>query len=303
MEDVKHRNPRLVYCSLSGFGQTGPYRDRPALDPIIQAVTGVMSVTGEAEREPIMVGAPLADVIAGMFAAYTITCALRVVKRDGVGQYIDLSMQDAMLAAVGTRMGETLQAGISPGRLGNENPLRVPANTYETKDGRWLAVMVHGDAQWLPFCRSLHREEWIDYPDFRTMALRLQNRKKVNEVVAQRFAEHPAQYWMPLLEGERIPYALVRLRAGARRSQVKKHQGYPRIGSSGFRAHQYRGSAVDHVGHARRDVAAAHARAAHRGSAHRMARVSAARVGAAYQPHSKPTTRRGQPARFRQSDC
>ncbi len=208
-EDVKGLNPRLVYCSLSGFGQTGPYRDRLALDPIIQAVTGVMSVTGEADREPIMVGAPLADVISGMFAAYTIMAALHVVKRDGCGQYIDLSMQDAMLAALGVRMGETLQAGISPGRLGNENPLRVPANTYETKDGLWLAIMVHGEGQWVPFCRAMEREEWPDDPRFRTMALRVENRKEVNEAVTRRFAEHPAEYWMQRFEAERIPYALV----------------------------------------------------------------------------------------------
>jgi crotonobetainyl-CoA:carnitine CoA-transferase CaiB-like acyl-CoA transferase len=224
-EDVKHLNSRLIYCSLSGFGQTGPSRHRPALDPIIQAVTGVMSVTGEAEREPIMVGAPLADVIAGMFAAYTITCALHVVKRDGVGQHIDLSMQDAMMAALGTRMGETLQAGISPGRLGNENPLRVPANTYETADGLWLAIMVHGDPQWAPFCRSLKREEWIDHPHFRTMAGRMQNRSEVNAVIAQRFAEHPAEYWMPLLEAERIPYALVNDYAQALADPQVAHRG------------------------------------------------------------------------------
>lgn len=208
-EDVRGLNPRLIYCSLSGFGQTGPYRHRLALDPIIQAVTGVMSVTGEADGEPIMVGAPLADVISGMFAAYTIMAALHVVKRDGCGQYVDLSMQDAMLAALGVRMGETLQAGISPGRLGNENPLRVPANTYETADGLWLAIMVQNENQWAPFCRAMEHEEWIDDPRFRNMALRVKHRKEVNELVARRFAEQPTSYWMQRLEAERIPYALV----------------------------------------------------------------------------------------------
>lgn len=208
-EDVNKLNFRLVYCSLSGFGQSGPYRDRLALDPIIQAVTGLMSVTGEAEREPIMVGAPLADVISGMFAAYSIVSALRVVRRDGCGQHIDLSMQDAMLAALGVRMGETLQAGIAPGRLGNENPLRVPANTYETKDGLWLAMMVHSQDQWAPFCRALEREEWINNPRFHSVALRVKNRGQVNEVVAQRFAEQPAAFWMRRLEAERIPFAPV----------------------------------------------------------------------------------------------
>lgn len=224
-EDVKGLNPRLVYCSLSGFGQSGPYRNRLALDPIVQAVTGVMSVTGEPEREPIMVGAPLADVIAGMFGAYAIVSALHVVKRDGVGQYIDLSMQDAMLAALGVRMGETLQAGIAPGRLGNENPLRAPANTYETADGLWLAIMVQHEGQWAPFCRAMEREEWIDDARFRTMASRVRNRKEINEAVARRFAEQPCEYWVRRLEAERIPYALVNDYAQALADPQVVHRG------------------------------------------------------------------------------
>ncbi|OGA49220.1 MAG: hypothetical protein A3F74_09170 [Betaproteobacteria bacterium RIFCSPLOWO2_12_FULL_62_58] len=227
-EDVNKLNPRLVYCSLSGFGQTGPYRNRLALDPIIQAVTGVMSVTGEPDREPIMVGAPLADVIAGMFAACAIVSALHVVKRDGVGQYIDLSMQDAMLAALGVRMGETLQAGISPGRLGNENPLRVPANTYETADGLWLAIMVQNENQWAPFCRAMEHEEWIDDPRFRNMALRVKHRKEVNKLVARRLAEQPAEDWMQRFEAERIPYALVNDYAQALADPQVAHRGLVR---------------------------------------------------------------------------
>ncbi len=227
-EDVNRLNPRLVYCSLSGFGQTGPYRNRLALDPIIQAVTGVMSVTGEPGREPIMVGAPLADVIAGMFAACAVVSALHVVKRDGIGQCIDLSMQDAMLAALGTRMGETLQAGISPGRLGNENPLRVPANTYETADGLWLAIMVQHEGQWAPFCRALGREQWIEDPRFRTMALRVNHRKEVNRLVARRLGEQPAEHWMQRFEAERIPYALVNDYAQALADPQVAHRGLVR---------------------------------------------------------------------------
>lgn len=203
------RNARLVYCALSGFGQTGPYRSRPALDPIIQAVTGIMSVTGEADRGPIMAGAPLADVIAGMFAAYAIVNALRLVTPDGGGQYIDLSMQDALLAAVGTRMGETLQAGIAPGRLGNGNPLRVPANTYPTADGRHIALMVHDQEQWLPFCRALGIEAWLHDERFRTMPLRVANRKAMDAAVAQQLALHDAGVWHERFETHGIPHALV----------------------------------------------------------------------------------------------
>lgn len=208
-EAVRESNPRLIYCSLSGFGQTGPYRNRLALDPVIQAVSGIMSVTGFPDGEPTMVGAPLADVIAGMFAAYCIVNALRLVTESAGGQYIDLSMQDALLASVGTRMGETLQAGIAPPRLGNENPLRVPANTYRTADRLYIAMMVHDQSQWKPFCQALGAEDWIEHPRFRTMPLRVQNRAEMNAIVARRFAEHDAQHWAAKLEEYRIPYALV----------------------------------------------------------------------------------------------
>jgi crotonobetainyl-CoA:carnitine CoA-transferase CaiB-like acyl-CoA transferase len=206
---VRARNPRLVYCSLSGFGQSGPYRNRPALDPIIQAVTGIMSVTGHADGEPTMIGAPVADVIAGMFAAYAIVNALRLVTADGGGQYIDLSMQDAMLASIGTRMGEPLQAGIAPGRLGNGNPLRVPADTFRCLDGRYIAIMVHDESQWAPFCTALQHTEWIDDPRFRTMALRVQNRAAVDAAVAAVIAQHDSAYWQTCFENCSLPCALV----------------------------------------------------------------------------------------------
>ena len=222
---VHPRNPRLVYCSLSGFGQTGPYRNRLALDPIIQAVSGIMSVTGFPDGEPTMVGAPLADVIAGMYAAFAIVNALRLVTDSGGGQYIDLSMQDALLASIGTRMGETLQAGISPTRLGNENPLRVPANTYRAADDLYIAVMVHDQEQWRPFCEALSAGEWFEDPRFRTMPLRVQNRREMNELVARRFAEHDSQYWLDRLETFRIPCALVNDYGEALRDPQVAHRG------------------------------------------------------------------------------
>ena len=221
-------NPRLVYCSLSGFGQTGPYRSRLALDPIIQAVSGMMSVTGFPDGEPTMVGAPIADVIAGMFSAYAIVNALRLVTPVGGGQYIDVSMQDALLASVGTRMGETLQAGIAPSRLGNENPMRVPANTYRTADGVYLAVMVLDQAQWKPFCEALERDEWIDDPRFRTMTDRLQRRTEMNALVARRFADHDAAHWTRRLEEYRLPFAPVNDYALALADPQVEHRGLVR---------------------------------------------------------------------------
>ena len=224
--EVAHRlNPKLVYCSLSGFGQTGPQRSRLALDSIIQAVTGIMSVTGFPEADPVMVGAPLADVISGMFAAYTIVSALRLVTDQGGGQYIDLSMQDALLAAAGTRMGETLQAGIAPPRLGNENPLRVPANTYRTADDRYIAVMVHDQEQWKTFCEAMDKAEWLEDGHFATMALRLEHRKEMNKVVAERIALKDSAHWAVRLTEYRIPYALVNDYIQALEDPQVKHRG------------------------------------------------------------------------------
>lgn len=105
-QSLHRMNPRLVYCSISGFGQTGPYSDRLAMDIVIQAISGVMSVTGEEGGRPVQIGAPLADVISGMFAAYAVVGALHSVKQDGKGRYIDLSMQAAMIATLGPRMGQ-----------------------------------------------------------------------------------------------------------------------------------------------------------------------------------------------------
>ena len=224
--EAAHRlNPKLVYCSLSGFGQTGPHRNRLALDSIIQAVTGVMSVTGFPDADPVMVGAPLADVISGMFAAYTIVSALRLVTGEGGGQFIDLSMQDALLAAAGTRMGETLQAGIAPPRLGNENPLRVPANTYRTADDRYIAVMVHDQGQWKPFCEAMDELEWLDDPRFATMALRLEHRNTMDELVARRIARMDSAHWAERLTKYRIPYALVNDYIQALEDTQVKHRG------------------------------------------------------------------------------
>jgi crotonobetainyl-CoA:carnitine CoA-transferase CaiB-like acyl-CoA transferase len=207
--DVSSRNPKIVYCSISGFGQQGPYRNRQALDPVIQAVSGVMSVTGQPNGEPMQIGAPLADVIAGMYAAFTIVSALHRVCSDGSGCYIDISMQDAMVAALGPRMGELLQAGVLPGRHGNQNPMRVPANAYRTKDDRYLSIIVQNDRYWAPLCRALGRPEWLDDPRFTDMRKRVEHRDVLNAMCAEAFATRDAMEWIPLLEAEGVPCALV----------------------------------------------------------------------------------------------
>ena len=202
-------NPRLLYCSISGFGQTGPESDRTAMDPIIQAVSGIMSVTGSPDSGPCAVGAPLADVIAGMFGAYAIVGALHAVKQTGEGCYIDVSMQAAMIATLGPRMGGSLNAGIAPERIGNQNPMRAPSDVYRTRDGQHVFLMIHHDRVWAPFCRAFGRPEWIDDPRYINNRLRCENRDELNRLVHMRFAELDADDITSRLRTERVPCSVV----------------------------------------------------------------------------------------------
>lgn len=208
-DDLKALNPKLVYCSISGFGQSGPARDRLALDPVIQAIAGVMSVTGAPGTPPMQIGAPLADVMAGMYAAYAILGALHGVRNDGVGRYIDISMQETMLAALGPRMGETLQAGRLPERQGNGNPLRVPAESYRTADDRYIAIICMSDRFWPPVCRAIGRDDLVDDPRYAKMADRVADRNTIDAILSDAFAQRTVEEWISVLEAERVPFARV----------------------------------------------------------------------------------------------
>lgn len=227
-DDVHPLNERLVYCSISGFGQSGVYGNRVAMDPIIQAISGVMSVTGFPDSGPAMIGVPLADVISGMFAAYAIMGALYGVRGDGKGRYIDVAMQASMLAALSPRMGESLQAGTSPGRLGNQNPMRVPSDVYPTKDGVELFVMVQNQRAWGPLCRALDRPEWFEDSRFSTNAARVQHRQILNEMVANRIAEMPSAEVTRRMEEERVPFARVNNYGEALSDPQVAHRGQVR---------------------------------------------------------------------------
>jgi len=222
---LKRRNARLIYCAISGFGQTGPYSTRLALDPIVQAISGAMSVTGEADAAPMLIGAPLGDVGAGMFGACAIVAALHTVKSEGKGCFIDISMQGAMLAMLGPRMGEALQAGVAPSRHGNQNPMRVPANNYATRDGKYLCVMVQHDGHWRPFCDALQRPDWRDNPRYASMKLRLQRRAELDAQVAAHFLTRKAAYWSQRLGRLRVPYAPVNDYVGALADPQIAHRG------------------------------------------------------------------------------
>ena len=201
-EVLKKINPKLIYCSISGFGQTGPHAQRPAIDPIIQAVSGVMSVTGEQDGPPMMAGYPLTDTVAGMYGAFAVVSALLNARASGVGEHLDVSMQGAMLYVLGCRMAETLQAGIVTERSGNQNPFRVPSEVFLSRDRRPTILHCSNNKRWGALCRALEVPEWAEIPKYGTMQKRKKYREEIHAMVAARFAERDQADWMARFDAE-----------------------------------------------------------------------------------------------------
>src|SRR5499427_1724686 len=172
---VMERQPRIVYCSVSGFGQDGPYRDRAALDLIVQAESGMISVTGEAGGRGVRAGVSIADITAGMYAAFSILAALHARERTGCGQFIDVSMLEGQLGMLSGMIGAYLADGIVPGPLGTAYGALLPYQTFSTKT-RDIAIGVGSDKLWKMFCPLLGLAHIADDPRYVTNAARNANR-------------------------------------------------------------------------------------------------------------------------------
>ena len=144
-EAVRARNPRIVYASISGFGQSGPLSQLPAYDLVIQAASGLMSLTGEPEGEPTKVGESIGDLVAGLYAAFAITTALRTVERTGRGDYLDVAMLDCLMSLEVTAQSQLAATGVAPGRVGNRHPLSTPFGTYRARDGHVVIAAANDD--------------------------------------------------------------------------------------------------------------------------------------------------------------
>ncbi|MDI3328006.1 MAG: CoA transferase [Alicyclobacillaceae bacterium] len=201
---LKAIRPDLVYCSISGFGQTGPYRHLPGYDFVVQAMSGLMSITGEADGPPVKVGVAVADVFTGLFAAVGILSALRVKERTGVGQHIDLALMDAQIAALVNVASNYLVGGRVPGRYGNQHPNIVPYQTFEAADGE-MAVAVGNDRQFRRLCEVLGRPELAEDPRFATNDRRVENREVLIPLLQERFREKDRKAWMAALAEHEIP--------------------------------------------------------------------------------------------------
>lgn len=201
-DDVKPDLPKLVYCSITGFGQTGPYANRPGYDFLIQGMGGVMSLTGEPDGTPQKVGVPIADLMSGMYAAVAIISGVYRAKNTGQGQYIDISMLDAHVAWLANAGMNYLYAG-ELGRLGNDHPNIVPYRPFSTSDG-WIIIVVGNNDQFHRFCKIAGCEELVSDPRFSTNQSRVKHRHELAAIINPIVASKTTAYWLETLEANKI---------------------------------------------------------------------------------------------------
>jgi crotonobetainyl-CoA:carnitine CoA-transferase CaiB-like acyl-CoA transferase len=202
--DLKAANPRLIYCSITGFGQTGPYAPRAGYDMLAQGLGGIMSVTGEPDRPPMKVGVGIADIMCGMYATVAILAALHHRDRTGEGQFIDLALLDSQVAWLATVGLNYLTSGKVPGRVGNEHPNIVPYNVMAASDGH-VILAVGNDSQFVKFCNFAGHLEWARDARFVTNEQRIANRRAIYELIEPVLRARTQKHWVEGLAQIGVP--------------------------------------------------------------------------------------------------
>jgi crotonobetainyl-CoA:carnitine CoA-transferase CaiB-like acyl-CoA transferase len=207
-EDLAAANPGLVYCSITGFGQSGPYRSRPGYDFMIQAMGGLMSVTGEPDGVPgggpMKVGVAITDLLTGMYAATAVLAALAHRDRSGRGQWVDLALLDVQVAGLANQAEGFLASGRAPGRLGNAHPSIVPYQAFAARDGH-VVIAVGNDGQFARLCEVAGRPELVRDPRFATNAARVAHRAELVEALRPLLAARATAEWIASLEAAGVP--------------------------------------------------------------------------------------------------
>jgi crotonobetainyl-CoA:carnitine CoA-transferase CaiB-like acyl-CoA transferase len=201
---LRMSHPRLVYCSITGYGQTGPYAARPGYDPIAQAVGGMMSVTGERDGPPQRVGVAVVDILTSTYACIAILAALRHREATGAGQHVDLALLDVQVASMINVAQAYLSAGVVGRRSGNEHPSVVPSQSFQCSDGM-LMLAAANDVQFARLCRAAGLPELAEDERFRTNAARVRNREALNALLDARFSQMPVAHWTEALVEAGLP--------------------------------------------------------------------------------------------------
>jgi formyl-CoA transferase len=203
-DDLRAVNPRLVYCSISGFGSTGPYADRGGYDLIAQGMSGIMSVTGDEDGPPAKAGIPLSDLAAGLFGAYGILSALEYRAKTGEGQLVDTSLLEAAMALTVWEATEYWATGRTPQRLGSAHRLSAPYQAIRARDG-YFTVGANNDKLFEAFCRAIERPDLLEDPRFQTRGSRLQNRGALIPQIEKTTTTEDRAFWLARLDGAGVP--------------------------------------------------------------------------------------------------
>jgi crotonobetainyl-CoA:carnitine CoA-transferase CaiB-like acyl-CoA transferase len=196
-------NAGLVFCSVSAYGQTGPWRDKPGVDGIVQAVSGLMSNIGDENSPPMKVLVPAADMTTGFLATNAVLAALRVSERTGQGQHLDVSLYNSAIMLQQSAVASYLSSGEKPVRTGTAAPYSAPNEAYPTKDG-WIMIAAYHEDRWNAFCKVLGDPQLATDARFATIPLRVANRRELMTELSRRLATHTSQEWQEILEGEDI---------------------------------------------------------------------------------------------------
>lgn len=206
-ESLKPVNPGLVYCSITGFGQTGPYAQRAGYDFMIQAMGGLMSITGEPDSnggQPTKVGVAVTDIFTGLYAVIGIQAALHERARTGQGKHVDMALLDCSAAILANQASNYLIGGVVPGRMGNAHPNIVPYQAFASADGH-LIIAVGNDGQFVNLCKVLAKPELADNPDYQTNAARVRNRDSLCELLQAELLSRTTAEWLDALEKVNVP--------------------------------------------------------------------------------------------------
>jgi len=201
---VKEVNPGIIYSSISGFGQDGPYRMLPGFDQVLQGMGGLMSITGEPGGPPIKVGVAIADIAGGMFAAFGIVTALFNRQKTGKGQMVDISLLDSQVAWLTYRAGAYFVSGEVPQPVGSGHPVIVPYQAFKAKDV-YINVAVGNDNLWQKFCKAVGLEKVMDDPQFATNAKRVENRAAIVKIIGDLIVTKNGEEWLAILKDAGVP--------------------------------------------------------------------------------------------------
>ena len=241
---VAARNPRLIYCSISGYGQQGPLRDEAAMDLVVQASSGLLSITGTEEGESVRCGYGVTDVTAGLFSVIGILLALRARETTGRGQLVDVAMLDSMISTMSSNYMSFLGSQIVPRPMGTSFPTVVPYRVYRASD-RELAIAVGSERLWSAFCGAIGRPEMEKHADYESNALRIKNREALEALLDEIFLWRTAEEWAERLYAAGVPCSLVRdFREVAEHPQAAIREMFPTLEHRSTGRHQVTGTPV-----------------------------------------------------------